>query len=269
MKYPLFFSDFDGTLVRDDGIVSERNIQAIKRYQKEGGRFAVCTGRAPVSILPRVRGMGMTEGLVVSFHGATVTDIKTGEHLKNDGFTDDEARRLVKELEAGGKHFHMYTADHFYCNFEDEFLHMYEKVVGVKGIIEPNLSERIERENLRVVKLLFMMEPKDCELLRKELSEAFGDEFYVTASSTWLVEIMPKHVNKAQGVKFVADYYAIPLEKVAVIGDQLNDIPMLEIAGGKFAPANAQDEVKELATVVSSHEEDGVAEAIEKYAMGE
>ncbi len=49
----------------------------------------------------------------------------------------------------------------------------------------------------------------------------------------------------------------------------LNDIALLEHAGGKFAVANAAEELKKTATVVASCEEDGVAEAIEIALRGE
>ena len=55
MKYPLFLSDFDGTLVRSDGTTSEGNKRAIAAYRKAGGTFAVCTGRMLSSILPRLK----------------------------------------------------------------------------------------------------------------------------------------------------------------------------------------------------------------------
>ena len=75
MKYKMFVSDFDGTLVRDDGTVSRKNKETITRYTQKGGIFAVCTGRMTPSILPRVRELGLN-GLVASFQGAVVTDIR-------------------------------------------------------------------------------------------------------------------------------------------------------------------------------------------------
>ena len=64
MKYPLFLSDFDGTLVRSDGTISEGNQRAIAAYRKAGVTFAVCTGRMLTSILPRLKELGIEDGLV-------------------------------------------------------------------------------------------------------------------------------------------------------------------------------------------------------------
>ena len=79
---------------------------------------------------------------------------------------------------------------------------------------------------------------------------------------------MPKTQNKGTAVRFLADYYGVDVSRVAAIGDQLNDVPMILAAGGKFAVSNAESELKELARVVPSNEEDGVAVAL-KIAMGE
>ena len=69
MRYKLFLSDFDGTLVRGDGTISKENIEAIGEYRRRGGIFAVVTGRMVRSILPRLKELGLKEGLVVAYQG--------------------------------------------------------------------------------------------------------------------------------------------------------------------------------------------------------
>ena len=68
---------------------------------------------------------------------------------------------------------------------------------------------------------------------------------------------------------FLSEHYHIPHERIAAVGDQLNDLPMLDRAGGKFAVGNAEEELRAIATVLPSCEEDGVAYGIEKYALGD
>jgi len=92
--------------------------------------------------------------------------------------------------------------------------------------------------------------------------------FYVTTSSDFLVEIMPAGQSKAAAVDYLSEYYRVPRAEIAAIGDQLNDLPMVMRAGGSFAVANAEPELKKVARVVPSVEEDGVAEAL-KIAMGD
>ena len=81
------------------------------------------------------------------------------------------------------------------------------------------------------------------------------------------MEIIQPGVNKGTGLARLAAHYGIAREQVMAFGDNTNDLPMLEAAGGKFAVENAQSQLKAIASVVASNEEDGVAEAITRYAM--
>lgn len=270
MKYRIFLSDFDGTLVCADGAVSEENRRAVAAYRAAGGIFAVCTGRMLSSILPRLKELGIEEGLVVAYQGATIADVRTGELLKNDGFAAKDALRILGFLEGEGRHVHVYTVDELYSNRDDDALRIYEKICGVKAHIVrgETLSAFVRRENLRVVKLLAMVEPEERRPLMRALRETFGDGFYVTTSSDRLVEVMPAGQSKAAAVDYLSARYHVPPEEIAAIGDQLNDLPMVARAGGKFAVANAEEELKSIARVVPSAEENGVAAALQ-IAMGE
>lgn len=264
MKYRLFLSDFDGTLVRDDGTISEKNRAAIRRYREAGGIFAIATGRMPAGIVPRLRELGLDGGVVATYQGAVIVDTATGAYLKNDAFPQEDALHIVGLLEAEGYHVHMYTAETMYCNCDDEGLRAYERICGVKAVVvnEGTLASLAKRENLRVVKTLVMVEPERRRETEARVRALADGRYYVTCSSEYLVEVMPAGRSKAEAVEFFSRYYAIPKEEIAAIGDQYNDLPMLQAAGGRFTVQNGENALKEIATVVSSCEEDGVAEAI-------
>ena len=269
MKYDLFISDFDGTLVRADGTISEHTKEVIAKYRARGGIFTICTGRMVPSILPRARELGITSGPVIAFQGSVVYDMGTEQVLTSGHFSCETALPLLRMLEEENLHIHIYTVWHLYTNLRDEMLALYEKVCGVKAEVpDCPLSEFAAREKLDIVKVLVMVHPEKREALRERLSQSLGEEYYVTSSSEWLVEVMPAGQTKAAAVDFLSAYYGVPREKIAAIGDQLNDLPMIARAGGKFAVANAEPELKAAARVVPSCEEDGVAEAL-KIAMGD
>lgn len=270
MKYNIFLSDFDGTLVRGDGTVSEKNKQAIAKYRAAGGVFAVVTGRALSSILPRLEELGLTDGIVVAFQGAVIADAGTGKVIKAGGFTQAGALRAIRALEAENHHIHIYTTDRFYCNRDDEPLKIYERICGIKAEVIENepLSRKAEREGLKIVKVLAMVEKEARDALAERLRKALGEEYYVTLSADYLVEIMPAGESKANAVEFLSEHYGVPIEEIAAIGDNYNDLPMILRAGGKFAVESGENELKKCATVVPSCEEDGVAFALE-IAMGE
>jgi hydroxymethylpyrimidine pyrophosphatase-like HAD family hydrolase len=79
---------------------------------------------------------------------------------------------------------------------------------------------------------------------------------------------MPKGITKAYGISLLAKDLGIEQEEVMCIGDEENDLPMIEYAGIGVAMANAISRVKEIADVVTdSNEEDGVAKVVEKYVL--
>lgn len=268
MRYPLFLCDFDGTLVRGDEPVSEETVAAIKKYRRAGGTFVVVTGRMLASILPRLRELGLTEGLVAAYQGAVVADIATGKRLKSEGFAKEDALSVIRFLERENVHIHVYSGDNYYSNRNDGLLRFYERICGVKGRVVADLPGFVEAHRNRVVKVLAMVSPSERDGLKKRAEKAFPDMF-VTTSSEFLVEIMPKGQSKAAAVRYLSRRLSVPREKIAAIGDEQNDAPMLLAAGGRFAVESAADELKQIATVVPSVEENGVAYALLKYAMGE
>ena len=82
--------------------------------------------------------------------------------------------------------------------------------------------------------------------------------------------IMKQSCSKASGVMELARYLNIPLEQIMAIGDNNNDIEMLRTVGWGVAMGQASEAVKSAAcAVTTSNKEDGVARAIERYALRE
>lgn len=269
MKYQLFISDFDGTLVRADGTVSQRVKEAIARYTAAGGIFAVCTGRMLSSILPRVRELGI-RGYVAAYQGAVIAEIETGNVVKSEGFLQEDALAAVKMFEEDGRHIHVYTEEGLFCNVRDQWLGIYEDICGVKAEVpDGKLSDWLMQKPRQVVKILTMEAAQTCAAVQKEYARRLGEKYFVTRSSDFLVEVLPAGQNKGNAVEFLKEKFGVPCERTAAIGDMPNDVALLEHAGGRFAVANATEEVKKIATVVTSCEEDGVAEALEIALKGE
>lgn len=82
LPYRLIVSDFDGTLRRTAGGISDENLSAVEKYTEAGGVFALCTGRMPISILPYARQLGL-KGLIASYQGALIKDIESGAIVRD------------------------------------------------------------------------------------------------------------------------------------------------------------------------------------------
>lgn len=101
----------------------------------------------------------------------------------------------------------------------------------------------------------------------KELEQIPG--LALVGSLKYNIEINAEGVDKGKGLLDLAQVLGIKREEIMACGDGDNDIAMLREAGLGIAMANAEDDVKAAADYVTlSNEEDGVAEAIYKFALG-
>ena len=269
INYPLIISDFDGTLLRSDGTIAPETKLAIDGYIAAGGKFGICTGRMTGSILPRAKELGL-KGLVASYQGSVVSDIESGALLVDGFIPFDGAVKICKVFEEMGLHTHVYTLDKFYVNMDDEALSMYERVCSVKGdvVLSEPLSALVAREKLKVRKVLAMVEPADKKRIFSAVEKALGEEFYVTYSAASLVEITSKTFKKGSAVRFMADYYHVPVERTVAVGDSLNDLPMLDAAGLGLAVRNADEMLKDKAISFEySNDENAIGRIIERYGF--
>ena len=272
INYPLIVSDFDGTLVNSDGSISKENKQAIAEYVAAGGAFAISTGRLPGAIISRAQELGLT-GKVCCCQGAIILDIQTREVILEGRMSLESTLAACKKLEELGLHIHVYDLWEYYVNKDDEPLKMYEAITKTKGrlVLDKPLLQYIEEKGLRAYKLLAMVEPENNAALLKTLQAENFAGCEVTKSADFLVEIVNSAYSKGTAVEFLADYYGVPLEKVIAVGDQLNDIAMIERAGLGIAVNNADAALKERANYVCkrTNEEGAIAEIIEKFGFCE
>lgn len=270
INYPLIVSDFDGTLVNADGTISEKNKKAIADYVAAGGIFALSSGRLPAGILLRAKELGL-KGKVCCCQGAIILDIETQEVILEGKLSLESTVAACKKMEELDLHIHAYDLWDFYVNKDDEALRIYKLMVKTTPtlILEKPLSQYLEENNLSMYKLVAMVEPKDNARILQELSSQNFDGCEVTKSADYLVEVVNSKYSKGTAVEFLANYYGVPLDKTIAVGDQLNDMSMIEKAGLGVAVKNAEDALKEKANYVCEYtnEEGAIAEIIEKFGF--
>ena len=272
LQYKLIVSDFDGTLLRSDGEIAPETLAAIEKYQSFGGCFSLCTGRTLASALPIARRLGLT-GLVACFQGSVIADIATGVLIEDGYIESSGAAEICRFLEGLGQHIHVYDTQAFYANKDNAALKEYERIVGVKGTVvsEEPLSAFVDRIGLKTRKVLVMVAPEKRSVVFERLLERFGDEYYITCSAAFLVEVSNRRYSKATALEKIAAYYGVSLAETVAVGDGLNDLPMIQRAGLGIAVKNAEDSLKEKADTVFaySNDENAIGEIISQYGFGE
>ena len=80
------------------------------------------------------------------------------------------------------------------------------------------------------------------------------------------LEISPKNISKASGLKELCDFLKINLSETVAVGDAPNDTEILKTAGLAVAMGNATAEIKNLANFVTDdNDHDGIVKVIEKF----
>lgn len=270
INYGLIVSDFDGTLIDDNQQILSEVRTAIENYIACGGIFAVCTGRMTCCILPRVRELGL-KGLVVAYQGTVIADIESGNVIKNGGISSDGIAEICRNIKELGQPVNVYSGDDLYTDIpkDNEYLQKYERIVGIDAqYVDGDIAEFVLNKGLFCQKVAILIAHSEQEAVYKELQRRLGDRYDVTCSAKVLIEVSPLGDNKGAAVKYLADKFGIPIEKTVAVGDNLNDLSMIKVAGVGVAVGNATQALIDEADFVSvSNNEGAIAQVIEKFGF--
>ena len=263
----LIASDIDETIIRDDQIVPERNKEAIKQAIEKGVIVMLATGRGPYEIfdIPEQAGVIADDRYVICCNGAVTMNVKTKEIIDVVDMDFSYARDIFNFAYENDLTFYIYTLDEKYgLNLSDDTI-VAEKHIK---IIDTDNIDFLEEETI----LKTIIKNKNMNYLQGlevDIARITNYELEITYSSNMYMEINARGVNKAVALKKVCDYYNISMENVLAIGDNYNDVAMLEAAGTSVAVKNARLQVKESADYIAFHDnnEGAVGEAIEKFVL--
>ena len=263
--FKLVAFDLDGTLVGKSLEIRPRVLAAIEAMCERGIRGCVVTGRMYQAALPFVRRMRFTTP-VICYQGAAVIDTQTDDVLQDIPLPNPQALAVEAYARENGLHVQLYANDRYYCEALDQYAELYAKISGVEPVIVPSLRRQFETWG--ATKACVIAEPDVILEHMPRVQALLGDRAYVTRSIAYFLEVMNPRVNKGRSLQVVADHLNIPMSDVMAIGDSWNDAPLLQTAGFGVAMGSAPDELRTVAdAVVADVENDGVAEALERYVL--
>jgi Cof subfamily protein (haloacid dehalogenase superfamily) len=240
-------------------------LAAIREMRSRGVEGCIVTGRMYRAALPFVRQLQFTAP-VVCYQGAAVIDPQTDEVLLDTPLHNTDALKLEQYARANSLHIQLYANDRYYCEERNRYAELYAKISGVEPIVVASL--RTQFETWDATKACIIAEPETVLEHLPRVGKLLGERAYVTRSVAYFLEVMNSKVNKGKALEVVAGQLGIPLGEVMAIGDSWNDAPLLRTAGFGVAMGSCPPELREVAdAVVADVENDGVAEAIERYVL--
>ena len=115
------------------------------------------------------------------------------------------------------------------------------------------------------IKILMSVQPEELTQVQQEIAAFLPESLTVVQTAAFYLEVIPKVINKGQGIRDICKVLGISSREVISFGDAANDIPMLQEAGMGVAMGNAAEAVKAEANMVTlSNNEDGIAAALEQ-----
>ena len=279
----LIASDMDGTLLNSEMEISEANITAIKKAQAAGIEFVVATGRSIEEAKPILDAAKISCRFITS-NGAQIFD-KNGENSFTLGIDKDKLTQIIPVLRQHNIYFELFTNNGGFTENIDSRL---ASVAHWLKSTSPNLSEAealatakshmttlpirqvnnfnevVENSELKVLKVFAMGQRHDpaLALAKQELNNIAG--LHVTSSGANNIEVNHIDAHKGASLKKMTDKLGIAMQDVAALGDNFNDVSMLQAAGLSIAMANGEAAVKQIAKQVTvANTQNGVAHAID------
>jgi hydroxymethylpyrimidine pyrophosphatase-like HAD family hydrolase len=292
--YDLLALDLDGTLLNSRGAISPINAAAVREARDAGLKVVVCTGRGLAECSHYLEAIDQIDPVVVA-GGSILACPQTRRTLHRFALdpvlVGDATRRLL-----GHGHPVMILKDPSEAGYD------YLMVVGEPRLaLDPvtvwwleqlNVEHRFAADVLEdehpehTVRLGVCGGSSALEEITADLREVFqgratmhhfpaviGPDHAdrVAAGETFnILEVFAHDASKWSAISWLAEREGIAAGRIAAIGDQINDLPMISGAGLGIAMGNAIDAVKSAAARTTlHHDDDGVAHAIRKILDGQ
>lgn len=257
--------DLDGTLLKDDKTISQKTKEILQKAIEDGHIVMISTGRPYRSSEMYYRELNLTTP-IVNFNGAFIHHpLDSSWGTFHSPLNLHVAKDIVEALHSFS--FHNIIAE----VIDDVYIHYHdEKLLEIFGMGQPRIATGDLRNLLAdsPTSMLIHTDEEHMQTIRKHLSNVHAEVIdHRNWAAPWhVIEIVKSGLNKAVGVKKVADYYGIPKERVIAFGDEDNDLEMLDYAGKGIAMANGIEQVKTIAKDVTlSNEEDGIAIYLQEF----
>lgn len=257
-------TDVDGTLVTKDKVLTERALKAVRQLRERGIVFPITSGRPPFGMRMLVEPLGLTMPMAAINGGVVVLpDLSVLDERLLPAYV---VPALIDMILAHGLDVWLFRATDWCVRSPNAPRVSREtSTIQCPPVVVPNFDGVLNG----VVKIVGVSDDHPrvaaCETV---VQKAFGTQVSAARSQPHYFDVTHPTANKGDVIERLSRYLKIPLDCIATLGDQPNDVLMFKKSGLSIAMDNASEEVKRQATfVTTSHGEEGFANAVEQFIL--
>ncbi|MDL4813677.1 Cof-type HAD-IIB family hydrolase [Actinomadura opuntiae] len=245
-------TDLDGTLVGRDLRIVDANLAALRRFTGAGGSVVVATGRSEESALPYYRELGLTTPAIL-YNGARIVDLSTGAVLYRRCLSAAAWARLTLLFDEmpDGVWPVAFSGGRAHTRSESAALAEYARRDRI-GLARTGSWGELPFDE--IIKVMLICDRPDLvdaagTVLAGFASDAGTGVTLVRSEATYL-EVLPAGATKGTALRELAALRGVPMDRIAAIGDNPNDLDMIQAAGLGAAVGDGDPGVRAAADVV-------------------
>jgi Cof subfamily protein (haloacid dehalogenase superfamily) len=265
-KVKLFLADVDGTLVTQDKKLTDRAIAAVHKLHDAGVIFAITSGRPPRGMAMLIEPLDL-QTPIAAFNGGLIVD-RDMNVIEQRVLPEDLVLPVADMMGSFSLDVWLYSGADWYVPRADG-PHVAREAWTVK--FEPKImTDGLKGLTGAVAKLVGVSDDTDAVKKATEaVHDKFGDHVTAAASQPYYLDVTHPKANKGEVAKYLAAKYKLESDDIATIGDMPNDVLMFAHSGLSIAMGQSSPEVKRAARrVTTSNEDEGFANAVEKFILG-
>ncbi len=273
MSKKILAVDLDDTLLSDDKTISEDNIAALNQMLDEGHVLAVDTGR-PAHVIAKLLSpypvFSRKNVYFLGFQGSLGYDPYNDEYLFGTFLDNAAAIDLLEKIHDSGLSALAFENGKIYAYEIDDNIVGYNKASGEHIDIMASAQDLKGRNLSKLMAVDFANHKALHDFV--EANEKITDvHFNNMFSNVAFLEYVSKTASKGDGLVKLAEYLKVPVEDTIAVGDERNDISMIEAAGVGVSVINGRDEAKAVANYVTTvnNNNGAVAEVINKFILNQ